>query len=204
MFKKSFDLFLDFETEIVPSICHCESSWFTIQGRNQGRLNISSVWWGVCMVRSLGALQGSSMGCHQVFSQIPFVLDHLVTNIAVDSLWLNVHIDYVLLQIEAVGECLPAVVAKSWLHTSPPLSGMGDSTAGNLTLLLTPIMTTTTTASNINIGISFSRLLTGVWLKVQGSCHKNMLYKIFVFCEKVFVSRKLQYLHLTIVKLRRK
>ena len=57
--------------------------------------------------------------------QIPLVLDHFVTNVAVDSLRLNVHIDNVLLEVEAVGESLPAVVTEPGLHAAPPLPRVG-------------------------------------------------------------------------------
>ena len=42
------------------------------------------------------------MSSDQMLPQIPLVLDHFVTNVAVDSLRLNVHIDNVLLEVEAV------------------------------------------------------------------------------------------------------
>ena len=38
------------------------------------------------------------------------------------------HVDYVLLEIEAVGESLPTVVTESGLHTPPPLTGMSGGT----------------------------------------------------------------------------
>ena len=42
------------------------------------------------------------MSSDQVFPEIPFVLDNFVTDVAVDSLRLNVNIDDVLLEVEAV------------------------------------------------------------------------------------------------------
>ena len=42
------------------------------------------------------------MSSDQVLPQIPLVLDHFVANVAVNSLRLDVHIDNVLLEVEAV------------------------------------------------------------------------------------------------------
>ena len=65
------------------------------------------------------------MSCYKVFPQIPFIFDNFVTYCAVYPLGLDMHVDDVLLQIEAVGESLPAVVTESRLHTAPPLSRVG-------------------------------------------------------------------------------
>ena len=65
------------------------------------------------------------MSGDKMFPQIPFIFDNFVTNCAVYPLGLDMHVDDVLLQVEAVGERFPAVVAESRLHTSPPLSGVG-------------------------------------------------------------------------------
>ena len=61
----------------------------------------------------------------QVFSEIPFIFDNFVTYCAVHPLGLDMHVDDVLLQVEAVGESFPAVVAQSRLHAAPPLPGVG-------------------------------------------------------------------------------
>ena len=60
-----------------------------------------------------------------MFPQIPFIFDNFVTYRAVHPLGLDVHVDDVLLQVEAVGEGFPAIVTESGLHTAPPLSGVG-------------------------------------------------------------------------------
>ena len=65
------------------------------------------------------------MSGDKMFPQIPFIFDNFVTYCAVDPLGLDMHVDDVLLQVEAVGEGFPAVVAQSGLHASPPLSGVG-------------------------------------------------------------------------------
>ena len=65
------------------------------------------------------------MSGYKMFPQIPFIFDNFVTYCAVHPLGLDVHVDDVLLQVEAVGEGFPAVVAQSGLHTAPPLSGVG-------------------------------------------------------------------------------
>ena len=38
----------------------------------------------------------------QVFSEIPFIFDNFVTNCAINPLGLDMHVDDVLLQVEAV------------------------------------------------------------------------------------------------------
>ena len=76
------------------------------------------------VLRILWTLQRRSMSSDQMFPQIPLVLDHFVTNVAIDSLRLNVHIDNVLLEVEAVWEGFPAVVAEPGLHAAPPLPGV--------------------------------------------------------------------------------
>ena len=42
------------------------------------------------------------MGSYQMFPQIPFILDNFLTNSAINPLGLDMHVDDVLLQIEAV------------------------------------------------------------------------------------------------------
>ena len=65
------------------------------------------------------------MSGYKMFPQIPFILDNFVTYCAVYPLGLDMHVDDVLLQVEAVGESFPAVVAQSRLHTAPPLPRVG-------------------------------------------------------------------------------
>ena len=65
------------------------------------------------------------MSSDQMLPQIPFILDNFLTNSAINSLGLDMHVDYVLLEIEAVGESLPAVVTEPRLHAAPPLPRMG-------------------------------------------------------------------------------
>ena len=65
------------------------------------------------------------MSGDKMFPQIPFIFDNFVTYCAVHPLGLDMHVDDVLLQVEAVGESLPAVVPESRLHTAPPLSQVG-------------------------------------------------------------------------------
>ena len=72
------------------------------------------------------------MSSDQVFPEIPFVLDNFVADVAIDSLRLNVNIDDVLLEVEAVRECFPAVVAESGLHAAPPLAGVGHGTTATI------------------------------------------------------------------------
>ena len=67
------------------------------------------------------------MGSYQMFPQIPFILYNFVTDGAVDPLRLDMHVDNVLLEIEAVRESFPAVVTEPRLHTAPPLPGVGGS-----------------------------------------------------------------------------
>ena len=64
---------------------------------------------------------------YKMFPQIPFIFDNFVTYCAVYSLRLDMHVDYVLLQVEAIRECFPAVVTEPGLHTAPPLPGVGGS-----------------------------------------------------------------------------
>ena len=75
----------------------------------------------------LWSFERSPMRGYKMFPQIPFIFDNFVTYCAVYSLRLDMHVDYVLLQVEAIRECFPAVVTQSWLHASPPLSGVGWS-----------------------------------------------------------------------------
>ena len=72
------------------------------------------------------------MSSDQMLPQIPFILDNFLTNSAINSLGLDMHVDNVLLEIEAVRECFPAVVAESGLHAAPPLAGMGHGTIANI------------------------------------------------------------------------
>ena len=64
------------------------------------------------------------MGRDEVFPEIPFVLHHLRAEGAGDALRLDMYVDDVLLQVERVGEGLPAVVAQTRLHTAPPVARM--------------------------------------------------------------------------------
>ena len=75
----------------------------------------------------LWTLQRRAVSSDQVLPQIPLVLDHFVANVAVNSLRLNVHIDNVLLEVEAVWESFPAVVAEPGLHAAPSLPGVGHA-----------------------------------------------------------------------------
>lgn len=64
------------------------------------------------------------MGSDKVFPEIPFVLYHLRAEGAGDALRLDMYVDDVLLQVERVGEGLPAVVAQTRLHAAPPVARM--------------------------------------------------------------------------------
>jgi len=75
-------------------------------------------------VGSFCSFEGSSVSCDQVLPQIPLVLHHLIAHSASYALGLDVDIDDVLFQVEAVRESLPAVLANSGLHTPPPVSWM--------------------------------------------------------------------------------
>lgn len=67
--------------------------------------------------------------------QVPLVLHDLLANVARDALTLDVHIDGVLLQVEAVGEGLEAVGADAWLHAAPAVARVvGGRSHGGLGL----------------------------------------------------------------------
>ena len=51
---------------------------------------------------------------------------YLLANITINALALHVHVDNVLLQIETIAESFPAVVAHTWLHTSPSIPKTRD------------------------------------------------------------------------------
>ena len=93
---------------------------------------------------SLCPLERRAVCRDKVFPQIPFVLHHLqvkgqgdsrrmdcaqkvhlLTHGAGNALRLDVDIDDVLFQVEAIWESLPAVLANPRLHTSPPVPWMG-------------------------------------------------------------------------------
>ena len=67
------------------------------------------------------------MSGYKMFPQIPFIFDNFLTYCAVHPLGLDMHVDDVLLQVEAVGESFPAVVTESRLHTAPPLPGVSGA-----------------------------------------------------------------------------
>ena len=76
----------------------------------------------VVVVVVLGPFEWRSMSGDQVLPQIPFVLHDLLADVASDSLTLDVHVDGMLLQVEAVGEGLEAVGANPRLHTLPAIA----------------------------------------------------------------------------------
>jgi hypothetical protein len=43
-----------------------------------------------------------------------------------------VHVDNVLLEVEAVGEGFPAVVADTWLHAAPPVTRVGNNSCAQV------------------------------------------------------------------------
>ena len=74
----------------------------------------------------LTPLERSTVGRDKMLAEVPLVLDHLLADRAGHALRLYVHIDNVLLQVEAIGEGLPAVVADTRLHAAPPVPRVGD------------------------------------------------------------------------------
>ena len=70
---------------------------------------------------TFGPFQWSPMSSDKMFPQIPLVLHYLFTHGAGDTLRLDVYIDNVLLEVEAVAECFPAVLADPGLHAAPPV-----------------------------------------------------------------------------------
>ena len=91
---------------------------------------------GALTATGLGALQRRAMRRDQVLAEVPLVLDDLLADGAGDALGLDVHVHNVLLEVEAVGESLPAVVADAGLHAAPSVARVGDSCSRCRQLLL--------------------------------------------------------------------
>ena len=67
------------------------------------------------------------MSRDEVLPEVPLVLDDLLADLAGDALALDVDVDGVLLQVERVGERLPAVGADPRLHAAPSVAGVADA-----------------------------------------------------------------------------
>ena len=90
---------------------------------------------GLAAVLCRRPLEGGAVGRDEVLPEVPLVLDDLLALVAGDALALDVDVDGVLLQVERVGEGLPAVGADPRLHAPPTVARVrGGSGAAPLAL----------------------------------------------------------------------
>ncbi len=114
------------------------------------------------------------------FNQPP----HLLTDVAVNALALHVNVYYVLLQIKTVAESFPAIVAHTWLHTSPSIPEKRDcqylSREGSM--------------------ISFNRFASLDWFEIISYCfdpNRQTPCRMFLFIATVSSSTTFKQYYLT-------
>ena len=85
---------------------------------------LRTIFWWFSSGFGVDSFEWCSVGCDQMFTQIPLIFDDFVAEWTGHPLRLDMHVDNVLFQIERIGKSFPTVVTETGLHTSPTVTWM--------------------------------------------------------------------------------